>query len=260
MIKSLETLDYKKLDSLKCGHYARKIKSNFLAYNTKYDFCKFYLLVDDDNVDKAVICQFNSTMVICRFDEVEITDNDMDDIATLIFMNQPLNIEIHVELYKKLFELIKDYYTAQERTEFKFRDTSNPPSLDVNECPTLAEVFEILSECFPAIRDGHDLWLTDTSHRVRHGLSQCLIYNKCTTATIQYIIDKVALVGHVGTLEKERGKFHARKLLYWIGERLSMDGLEVVLFARNHRVSYYNEIGFEPIGQDIVFERILNND
>lgn len=35
-----------------------------------------------------------------------------------------------------------------------------------------------------------------------------------TTATIQYIIDGVALVGHVGTIPEERGKFHARQLLY----------------------------------------------
>lgn len=81
---------------------------------------------------------------------------------------------------------------------------------------------------------------------------------KLHTATIQYIIDGVALVGHVGTIPEERGKFHARQLLYWIGEKLTQDGFQVRLFARPHRVSYYEEIGFKACGIDLVLERIEN--
>ena len=117
------------------------------------------------------------------------------------------------------------------------------------------DVFKILAECFPAIKNNHGLWLTDTSHRVRRGLAQSFILDGCTTATVQYIIDKVALIGHVGTLPEERGKHHARKLLYWIGEKLTADGFDVRLFARPHRVSYYEEIGFKKCGLDIVLER-----
>ena len=73
---------------------------------------------------------------------------------------------------------------------------------------------------------------------------------------IQYIIDGTALIGHVATIPEERGKFHARSLLYWIGERLTLDGFCVKLFARPNRVSYYEEIGFKEIGTDIVLERI----
>ena len=81
------------------------------------------------------------------------------------------------------------------------------------------------------------------------------VYDGCTTATVQYIIDKVALIGHVGTLPEYRGNHYARKLLYWIGEKLTADGFEVRLFARPHRVSYYEEIGFKKCGLDIVLER-----
>ena len=71
---------------------------------------------------------------------------------------------------------------------------------------------------------------------------------------MQYIIDGVALIGQVATLPEYRGQLYARRLLYWIGERLSDDGYEVHLFARPHRVSYYEEIGFAAIAHDIVFE------
>ncbi|NLZ46357.1 MAG: hypothetical protein GX896_06655, partial [Clostridiales bacterium] len=77
----------------------------------------------------------------------------------------------------------------------------------------------------------------------------------CTTATIQYICDKVALIGHVATIPQERGKFHARKLLYWVGEKLDKDGYKVKLFARSNRVTYYEEIGFREGSVDLVFER-----
>ena len=77
--------------------------------------------------------------------------------------------------------------------------------------------------------------------------------------TIQYIIDGVVLIGNVGTIPKERGKYHARNLLYWIGEKLTDDGFDVRLMARPHRVSYYEEIGFEEIDSDIVLERKEND-
>ena len=120
----------------------------------------------------------------------------------------------------------------------------------------LDDVFNVLKTSFPAIARSYELWLTDTSHRVRHGLSQSFLLGDFTTATIQYIIDGVALIGHVATIPEERGKFHARHLLYWIGERLTLDGFTVKLYARPHRVSYYEEIGFKEIGTDIVLERI----
>lgn len=254
MISLIDTLDFDQLDKLIEGHYARKIKSHFQAYGVKYDFCRFYLLKTDMN-EKGIVSQYNSTMVFCPFASCALDDEDISDLTLLIKMNKPSTIELPNTLWERLFPGIEDEYFSEERTEFKFYDTAKPPQLTVEEFPRLDDVYCILSESFPAIRDGYSLWLTDTSHRVRRGLSQVLLLNNCTTATIQYIIDNKALIGHVATKAEERGKHYARQLLYWIGERLSADGLDVLLFARKHRVSYYTEIGFEPVGEDIVFER-----
>ena len=97
--------------------------------------------------------------------------------------------------------------------------------------------------------------ITDTSHRIRRGYAQAFILNNCTTATIQYIVNKKALIGQVATLPQYRGKMYARSLLYWIGEKLNIDGITVYLFARNHRKSYYEEIGFKEISVDHVLDR-----
>lgn len=253
MIRQTNDLCENNLKTLAAGHYSRRIKSTFRAYGCGYDFCRFYLL-SRDGQDILLINQFNSTMIAAEFDGVEVTDDDLGELETLINMNKPQNIEMDVELAKRLCGKLTDY-TPCDRTEFEYVSKNHTPRMKVEESPPLDEVFAILKTSFPAIANGHDLWLTDTSHKIRHGLSQSYMLGKCTTATVQYICDGVVLVGNVATIPEERGRFHARKLLYWIGEKLDKQGLCVKLFARNNRVSYYDEIGFKENSADIVFER-----
>ena len=69
---------------------------------------------------------------------------------------------------------------------------------DVEMNPSLDDVYKILSEGFPNILD-YPLWLTDTSHRCRHGVSHIMTYKNATTATIMFDIDDNVLVGEVAT-------------------------------------------------------------
>lgn len=253
MIKLARRLDENLLESLKQNHYSRRIKVNFQAYGCRYDFCRFYI-IKDAGKNLAVINQFNSTMVISTFEGVTLTDFNLGELETLIEMNKPQTVEMEAGFAKRLVSKLEDY-TPCDRTEFEYVSKNHSPAMTVNECPRLDDVFAVLKTSFPAVAEGYDLWLTDTSHKVRRGLSQCLMLENYTTATIQYICDKVALVGHVATVPEERGRFHARKLLYWIGEKLDKEGFTVKLFARSHRVSYYEEIGFKEGEKDIVFER-----
>lgn len=254
MIYQLTKLSVPTLEKLAPNNYTRRIKSHFLAYSTKYEFCRFFA-VDDYDEHCGIICVFNSSMMVSAFDGVTLSGDILSEIASFIVMNKPLSVEFPVEYAPQLERMCQIEYVGDRRTEFAFCESCGIPELPVEELPRLDDVFNILAECFPAIKNNHGLWLTDTSHRVRRGLSQSFIYDGCTTATVQYIIDKVALIGHVGTLPEYRGNHYARKLLYWIGEKLTADGFDVRLFARPHRVSYYEEIGFKKCGLDIVLER-----
>ena len=254
MIYRITGFDKKLLDRLKKNNYARRIKSNFQAYGTDYDFSTFYI-VEENNEQMGIIGIFNRTVMISAFEEKSFSDNMLEEIAEFIRMNKPETVEFECEYAPLLSEFLKEEYEGDTRTAFAFVSKNTMPQMNVNETPKLDDVFAILATCFPAIKNSYELWLTDTSHRVRRGLSQSFLLGNYSTATIQYIIDKVALVGHVGTIPEERGKFHARQLLYWIGERLTRDGFEVRLFARPHRVSYYEEIGFKACGVDLVLER-----
>ncbi len=254
MIYQLNELSMQTLEKLTPNNYTRRIKSHFLSYSTKYEFCRFFA-VDDYDRHLGMICVFNSSMMVSPFEEMTFGEDTLSEIASFVVMNKPFSVEFPVEYAPVLERACQIEYVGDRRTEFAFAAHGELPDLDVQELPKLDDVFGILAECFPAIKNNHGLWLTDTSHRVRRGLAQSFILDDCTTATVQYIIDRVALIGHVGTLPEQRGKHHARKLLYWIGEKLTADGFDVRLFARPHRVSYYEEIGFKKCGLDIVLER-----
>ena len=256
MIKRLEKINPDIFEKLNSDHYKRRVKSNFEAYGTEYDFCQFFALLDDSEEIILLISQFNSTMVVANSIDCTFDETICNDILTLISMNKPQTIEMSVRLAEKIKDNLNDYEKC-DRTEFEFVSKNYLPNMVVDECPKLDDVFSILKTSFPVIADSYDLWLTDTSHKVRRGLSQCFVLGNFTTATIQYICDNTALVGHVATIPEERGRFHARKLLYWMGEKLNKEGVNGRLFARSHRVSYYEEIGFKDIGMDIVFERKL---
>ncbi|MBO5576317.1 MAG: GNAT family N-acetyltransferase [Ruminococcus sp.] len=254
MIYQLSKLSMETLERLEKNNYTRRIKSHFLAYSTRYEFCRFFA-VDDYDKGCGIISVFNSSMMLSSFEGVTFDEDMLSEIASFIVMNKPYSVEFPVQYADVLERMCSIEYLGDRRTEFAFSAQGELPELDVQELPRLDDVYGILADCFPAIKNNHGLWLTDTSHRVRRGLAQSFILEGCTTATVQYIIDRVALIGHVGTLPEHRGKHHARKLLYWIGEKLTADGFDVRLFARPHRVSYYEEIGFKKCGVDIVLER-----
>ena len=257
MIFETKNSDNDLLDKLKQNHYSRRIKSHFFAYGNKYDFSRFFL-VENNEERLGIISIFNSSMMISSFKNKTFNNDILKEIAQFVMMNKPSAVEFEPCYSEQLKKLLKSEYKPDVRTEFEFSSRNSLPNLNVNELPDLDYVFDVLKTSFPAIANSYEMWLTDTSHRVRHGLSQSFLLGDYTTATIQYIIDGTALIGHVATVPEERGKFHARHLLYWIGERLTLDGFTVKLLARPNRVSYYEEIGFKVIGTDIVLERIAD--
>ncbi len=256
MITLLKDLDINLINSLCNDHYKRKIKASFYAYGTKFEFCKFFLVSFEEK--SGIISLFNSSMVISFQDEFNFCDELISEIADFIHLYSPFSIESSVDFITKMSLKLGEKYNSNERTEFSFSyEKNNEINMEIDEIPKLDDVFNILKKSFEAFEtlDAYELWLTDTSHKIRHGISQVFLAQKRTTATLQYIIDDVALIGHVATLPEFRGQFLARKMLFLLGEKLHSKGIEVRLFARKHRVSYYKEIGFLPINVDIVLER-----
>lgn len=239
------------------NHYAYKLLSNINAYGTSYDFCRFFKAITGEKA-QAVISLFNSSMVIATVKGFYCDDEICEDIITFILMNKPDTIEGNAVLLKKIFNRLEDIYTHHKRAYYRFTASGQSKDIVVDESPKLDVVYEILSEGFKSIRDNYQLWMTDTSHRIRRSQSKIFLYNNCTTATIQYEISGNVFVGLVATKSEERGKRFARLLLEYILKKYP-ECYNVFLIARENRMSYYEQIGYDEIGRDIILERKITN-
>ncbi len=226
-----------------CG---RRMLSYYKAYGVGYDFCRFY------KSSESVILIINSTMLICG------SDFDREEINIFIDMHTPFRIEGSPEV----IDMIENgSYNRLHRTTFKLTssDLSKIDEGDVNFSPSLDEVYGILNEGFPNLSD-YPLWLADTSHRIRHGISKVFTYKDCTTASISYDIDNFVLVGQVATKISSRGSGHARRFLMWLSDYLEKQGKTAVLYALDIRESFYREIGFKAVSEEYVLEKHEQND
>ena len=116
----------------------------------------------------------------------------------------------------------------------------------------MEECYEILKESFDSF-GSFDEWYVDISHRIRHGVSGLYLYEK-TTVTKYFDIDGFVFVSGIATAASERGKGTARRVLRCLAEEFRTEGKRMYLFALDHRKSFYEAIGFLPVGGDILFE------
>ncbi len=247
MIKRItdkNTIDKKMLEK---SYYGRKTLSYLMAYGVKYDFCKFYSLEYEGMY--GYIFHMNSSMVVCTEDDIPT-----EELCDFIEMNMPFRVEVSQSLLPKLNSLNK--YQRLRRTLFEFSQErqSNINEEDIDDTPKLDDVYSILKEGFPNLLD-YGLWLTDTSHRVRRGISKVYIYKNLTTATLIYDVKDTVLVGQVATRVIARGSGHAREFLHWLGSEMKKQGKTAILFALDVRKSFYEEIGFKDIMTEYVLER-----
>ena len=192
----------------------------------------------------------NSTLLICTPDVLPT-----EELCSFVAMHLPFRIECAQTLLPGLEQLSN--YQKLHRTTFAL--TPSAPSdqfdpEDINESPDLDTVYEILHEGFPNLME-HSLWLTDTSHRLRHGVSRVLTYRDSSTLTLIYDDHDAVLVGQVATKAAQRGSGYARDFLRWIASQLDAAGKHAALYALDIRKSFYREIGFREIDSEYVLER-----
>ncbi len=241
------------LSSLTADCYTRKLKSNFLAYGVSYDFCRFYSI--SSQTQKAIVCIFNSSMLVATVEGEIFTEEDIEDLLLFIKMNKPTMIEMNVNIANIIVDFLKEDYSCENRTEFECVQTFDVGKIELDDKPSLDEIFDIVKVAFPSMSDGYELWITDTSHRIRRGQSILYSFEKSSTLMIKYMLDGYALIGQVGTLPEKRGNDYARKMLYAVSNLMHQKGFKVCLFAREKMVGFYQKLGFVPVLSDVVFER-----
>ena len=223
------------------SYYGKKIMAAYLSYGAEYDFCRFYACEDTDG-KVGTIHVYYAAMVI---------DGDVShqDAETFINMIKPVTVEVSGEMSLQLPE----EYQRHHRTLFRLKqgDTDIDFS-DVKKNNFIAESYIVLKESFENMGD-FDKWYVDISHRIRHDVTELYLYDK-TTVTKSFDIDGYVFLSYIATARSERGKGTARRLLRCLAKKYNSEGREAYLFARDHRRSFYESIGFEPAEEDILYE------
>jgi len=224
----------------------RRMLSYLNAYGVDYDFCRFFKVNSS-----ADMFMFNSTLIICGNGE----DISVDELLQFIAMHRPFRIEGSQEILCKLTDV--GGYKMLKRSVFELTPTAVPDDFDencVDYSPKLSEAYEILRDGFPNLAE-YDLWLTDTSHRIRHGISELFVYKNCSVASILYDIDDFVLIGQVATKKAQRGQGSTAGFLKWLAQRLKSQGKSAFLNCLEAIAGYYEHIGFTNVYDEIVFER-----
>lgn len=223
-------------DDVTDSYYGRKILAAFYAYGGNYDFCKFY------SCGSGIIHIYNTIMVI---------DGSADCAEAEMFINmtKPVTVEIDCKTPLQLDE----QYLKKHRTLFRVKSGEtdiDSNAVKVNSCTE--KCFEILNESFDNMLSFDD-WYVDISHRIRHNVSKLYLYED-TTVTQQFNINGFIFLSHIATAKSQRGRGTARKLLRLIYREAEEHSEKAYLFALDHRRSFYETIGFEPVAEDILYE------
>ncbi|MDE5884515.1 MAG: GNAT family N-acetyltransferase [Oscillospiraceae bacterium] len=252
MIRKITKPEELNTDLLRQSWRGRNMYAYYKAYGLHYDFCEFYQVGRN-----GILLRFNSTVLLVTPGPDNFDTDEIVGLALFLRMHKPFRIETdfamqlcpylpeYVPLHRTTFQL----HPGQEN-EISTQDAEQR----INFNPELEQVYRILQAGFPHLQD-YPLWLTDMSHRCRHGISHVLTYQDSTTASLVFDIDDLVLVGQVATLPEARGLGHARMFLRWLAGWLAGFHKTAVLYALDIRESFYREIGFEAIAEEFVLER-----
>ncbi len=218
------------------SYYGYKILAAYRAYGARYDFCKFY------SCGNGIVHIYNSSMVIDG-------NADLAELEMLIEMTKPATIEVSSVRALQ----VSSTYQKHNRTMFCLKSCKT--DVDVNAVKIndfTYECYKILSESFENMGD-FESWYVDINHRIRHKVANLYLFDS-TTATQQFNINGFVFLSHIATAEVARGRGTARKLLYFLAQKYKSVGCEAYLWALDHRKTFYESIGFEPVAEDILYE------
>lgn len=151
---------------LSTDYYGRKIRANYLAYGLDYDFCRFFTVASENG---------GGTLSVCNKSAVLSGNGDIDFEELFEFLGL-CGCE-SFEYPSRFGEKGNSYWRSVKRTLFEFSPCAKALGW-LDESPKLDDVYKIVSEGFPELSGCHPEWLTDISHRVRHGVSKVFLFEE----------------------------------------------------------------------------------
>ncbi|MCC8043463.1 MAG: GNAT family N-acetyltransferase [Oscillospiraceae bacterium] len=233
------------------GYYAAKQRAYLKAYGTDYDFCRFYGIYNGGLPCGSFMLN-NSAMTVCISEMIQTRGGEriFSEIEDFIGIYSPESIECGSEV------IPPKGYERGVRTLFSLKGAKEAAGNDCGcfDCsPPLKRVYEVVSQSFGGI--DLSLWYTDTSHRLRHGVSEVFLLNGCSAAAVDFEDGKNVYISSVCTLPEKRGRGFGRELITLINNHYEEKGRECLLWAEQSLCGFYRSIGLEPIDRDYYYKK-----
>jgi len=233
------------------SYYGRKILAAYTAYGGGYDFCKFYSCFDCGDRCNRSNRGHRSDGIIHIYSTSMVIDGNVDADEAEMFIN--LTKPVTIEISSRTALHLGSGYRQKHRTLFRVRPRETDIAFEDVKVNSYTDVcYDILSKSFDTV-GSYDEWYVDISHKIRHSVSELYLYDS-TTVTQQFNINGFIFLSHIATAPEARGKGMARRLLYCLGREAEKRSADAYLFALDHRRSFYETIGFEPVYEDILYE------
>lgn len=237
MIRLLEGFDG---GELRDSHYSATILSHLSAYGTKFGFCRFYEIFRRKRV--GIICVFNGTVTADFCEGARVTSEVRRELCEFVDFQSPNVVEIPKELAPR--RGFSGYDVTRRRF---YKIPTGEDSEDITE-PEPAQVYEVLG----APKEGYGLWLTDVMRRKNRSQLWFCGYESAVLC-VRFSVGGKAYVTDLATPECDRKKGYARVLLGKTSRLFADRGAAVYAAAKQDLYGFYEALGCECAGEDIVF-------
>ncbi|GHV46762.1 hypothetical protein FACS189499_02750 [Clostridia bacterium] len=213
------------------------------------DLCRFYK--QDDNLFMAQIGQDFSIYS----EETLLPEEQAEELALYLKVSRARGVFLPYPILRGIVPYIDGEYLYNNVMEYKdFADVmENPyhkkeyvPSPRLDMSPGLDKVYAILKDGF---RLEHSPWLTDVSHRVRHGISKVFLYDEASTVTAFYDICGNIFLTQVATEMSRRKEGLATAMLREACKLYKSRGRRIFLICRDTKRGFYIRAGFRKIDE-----------
>lgn len=124
--------------------------------------------------------------------------------------------------------------------------------------PPLSEVFALLQKVFELQNASYEHWLTDVSHKVRHGIAAVYAVRQgkhlASTAGVYHRNSVLGVLGSVATDPAARGHGYAGTLVLALCALCLREGLVPAIVSKNeYAAQLYQKLGFTPVATEYKF-------
>lgn len=223
--------------------FSAKIYSRYQTYGAQSGIVNFWMLFCGDTPTGTVSgCGDDFTLAAKAVP-------DADELAAFLRASGCRTIEAERTLLNGLGTVVHSGLILR---------ADQPPgqAKDVKRAEKLSAVWELLCGADPEFAEGtrYDAWLTEFSHKIRHGLAECYtleVENRIvSTSSILFRNHQTAVIAVVATHPAFRGHGFGRRVVNQAAVSAFAQGLSPqMLIKAPGLAAFYAACGFQPAGE-----------